>query len=146
MDAEERTSGDNCIKIGPPGKSILRDYFQENRSTRRPFLLLRISFPRSPIVYTIRPWAPVALSHGNLGDAVLGSHVAEEKIAHRDGSADFAFHVHRAPVVPVLPVPLVGRPSCEYLAASPTLDIELLDLGRVGLVLPKFVGLSPPWR
>ena len=41
----------NCIKIGLPGKSILRDYFQENRTSRRPFLVLRISFPRRPILY-----------------------------------------------------------------------------------------------
>ena len=31
-------SGGNCIKIGLPGKSILRDYFHENRTSRRPFL------------------------------------------------------------------------------------------------------------
>ena len=36
--------GGNCIKIGLPGKSILRDYFQENMTSQRPFLLLRISF------------------------------------------------------------------------------------------------------
>ena len=34
----------NCIKIGLPGKFILRDYFQENSTSQRPFLLLRISF------------------------------------------------------------------------------------------------------
>ena len=42
--------GGNCIKIGLPGKLILRDYFQENR---RPFLLLRISFPGRPILYNL---------------------------------------------------------------------------------------------
>ena len=36
-------------KIGLPLKSILRDYFQENRTSQRPFLLLRISFPGRPI-------------------------------------------------------------------------------------------------
>ena len=41
----------NCIKIGLPGKSILGDYFQENMSSRRPLLLLRISFPGRPILY-----------------------------------------------------------------------------------------------
>ena len=41
----------NCIKIGPPGKLILGDYFQENGTSRRPFLLLRISFPGRPILY-----------------------------------------------------------------------------------------------
>ena len=29
-------AGGNCIKIGLPGKSILKDYFQENRTSRRP--------------------------------------------------------------------------------------------------------------
>ena len=42
-------SGGNYIKIGLPGKSILGDYFQENRTSQRPFLLLRISYPRRPI-------------------------------------------------------------------------------------------------
>ena len=37
------------MKIGLPGKSILRDYFQEKRTSRRPFLFLRISFPGKPI-------------------------------------------------------------------------------------------------
>ena len=32
-------AGMNCIKIGLPGKSILGDYFRENRTSRRPFLL-----------------------------------------------------------------------------------------------------------
>ena len=41
--------GGNCIKIGLPGKSILGYYFQENWTSQRPFLLLRISFPRRPI-------------------------------------------------------------------------------------------------
>ena len=50
MDTDS-TSGGNCIKIGHPGKSILRDYFQENRTSRRPFLLVRISFPRKPILH-----------------------------------------------------------------------------------------------
>ena len=35
-------AGGNCIKIDLLGKSILRDYFQENITSRRPFLLLRI--------------------------------------------------------------------------------------------------------
>ena len=45
----------NCIKICLPGKSILRDYFQENRTSRRPFLLLRISFPGRPIFIQLPP-------------------------------------------------------------------------------------------
>ena len=39
------------MKIGLPGKLILRDYFQEKRTSRRPFLLLRIDFPGIPILY-----------------------------------------------------------------------------------------------
>ena len=31
-------SGMNFIKIGFPGKLIIRDYFQTNRTSRRPFL------------------------------------------------------------------------------------------------------------
>ena len=48
-------SGMNCIKIGLPGKSILRYYFQENRTSRRPFLLLKISFPGRPILIQFVP-------------------------------------------------------------------------------------------
>ena len=47
--------GMNCIKIGLPGKSVLGDYFQENRTSRRPFLLLRISFPGRPIFIQLPP-------------------------------------------------------------------------------------------
>ena len=49
------TSGGNCIKIGLPGKSILRDYFQENKTSQRPLLLLRINFPRRPIFIQLVP-------------------------------------------------------------------------------------------
>ena len=45
----------NCIKIGLPGKLIPRDYFQENRTSRRPFPLLRISFPGRPIFIQLVP-------------------------------------------------------------------------------------------
>ena len=47
--------GGNCIKTGLPGKLILRDYFQENMTSRRPFLLLRISFPGRPIFIQLPP-------------------------------------------------------------------------------------------
>ena len=45
----------NCIKIGLPGKPILRDYFQENKTSQRPFLLLRINFPGRPIFLQLPP-------------------------------------------------------------------------------------------
>ena len=48
-------TGGNCIKIGLPGKSILRYYFQENGTSRRPFLLLRIRFPGRPIFIQFIP-------------------------------------------------------------------------------------------
>ena len=47
--------GGNCIKVGLPGKSILRGYFQENRTSQRSFLLLRISFPGRPIFIQFVP-------------------------------------------------------------------------------------------
>ena len=50
-----RGPGCNCIKIGLPGKSILRDYLQENMISQRPFLLLRISFPGRPIFIQFVP-------------------------------------------------------------------------------------------
>ena len=52
---DDAAPGGNCIKIGLPGKSILRYYFQENRTVWRPFLLLRISFPRRPIFIQFVP-------------------------------------------------------------------------------------------
>ena len=48
-------SGANCTKIGLPGKLILGDYFQDNRTSQRPFLLLRISFPGRPIFIQFIP-------------------------------------------------------------------------------------------
>ena len=53
--SRERETRDELYKIGLPGKSILRDYFQENRTSRRPFLLLRISFPGRPIFIQLPP-------------------------------------------------------------------------------------------
>ena len=47
--------GGNCMEIGLPGKSILGDYFEENRTSRRPFLLLRIRFPERPIFIQLVP-------------------------------------------------------------------------------------------
>ena len=43
------------MKISLPGKLILGDYFQGNRTSRRPFLLLRISFPGRPIFTQLPP-------------------------------------------------------------------------------------------
>ena len=49
------TPGGNCIEIGLPGKSILGDYLQENRTSRRPLLLLRISFTGRSIFIQLVP-------------------------------------------------------------------------------------------
>ena len=46
---------DQLYKKGLPGKSILGDYFQENMTSRRPFLLMRISFPGRPIFIQLVP-------------------------------------------------------------------------------------------
>ena len=54
--------GGNCIKIGVPGKSILGDYFRENRTSRRPFLLPRISFPGRPSIF-VQFIPPLAVGH-----------------------------------------------------------------------------------
>ena len=37
------------MKMGLPGKLILGDYFQGNRTSRSPFLLMRICLPGRPI-------------------------------------------------------------------------------------------------
>ena len=47
----------DCIKIGLPGKLILGGYFPENVTSRRPFLLLRISFPGRPVFIQLPPAA-----------------------------------------------------------------------------------------
>ena len=41
----------NCIKLGLPGKSILRYYFQENRTSRRPFLTENQFSPEDLFLY-----------------------------------------------------------------------------------------------
>ena len=50
-----RRAGGNCIKMSLPGKSILGDYFQENGTSKRPFLSLRISFPGRPFYIQFVP-------------------------------------------------------------------------------------------
>ena len=47
--------GMNYIKIGLPGKLILGDYFEENMTSQRPFLFLRISFQGRPIFIQLPP-------------------------------------------------------------------------------------------
>ena len=74
MAAEERalsTLTRQLYKNGSSGKSILRDYFQENMISQRPFLLLRISFPEKPIFIQLVPdevWHDVVCAaHGAAG-------------------------------------------------------------------------------
>ena len=52
---QDPVPGMNCIKIGLPRKSILRDYFQENMISQRPFLYRRISFTGRPIFTQLPP-------------------------------------------------------------------------------------------
>ena len=49
-------TGGNCIKIGLPGKSILRNYFQENRTFPETFYLTENQLSGKIYFYTIRPW------------------------------------------------------------------------------------------
>ena len=48
-------SRDQLYKIGLPGKLFPGHYFQENRTSQRPFLLPRISFPGTPIFIQLPP-------------------------------------------------------------------------------------------
>ena len=66
-----------------PGKLILRDYFQENRTSRRPFLLLRISFPGRPIFIQFVP-AEVEIEGGGLEEEDEDEGEAEAQDHHQD--------------------------------------------------------------
>ena len=84
--------GGNCIKISLPGKSILGDYFQENRTSRRHFLLLRISFPGRPIFIQ---FVPESLSSDHFDPLAALEHVAV--LGPTDGGVGVAvdLKVHR---------------------------------------------------
>ena len=64
-------AGANCIKIGLPENRF--SYFQENRASRRPLILLRISFPGRPIFIQFVPAAvrAVRLVADREGDVLL---------------------------------------------------------------------------
>ena len=62
--ADRPRLGMNCIKIGLPGKSILRT--QENRTSRRPFFFLRISFPGRPIFIQLPPGRGEGAAEGHV--------------------------------------------------------------------------------
>ena len=68
----DRQPGGNCIKIGLPGKSILGYYFQENRTSPRPFLLL--SFLGRPIFIQFIP-APARRPLHLQAERLAGVHV-----------------------------------------------------------------------
>ena len=80
----------NCIKLGLPGKSILRDYFQENRIPRRPFLLLRIRFPGRPIFIQ---FFPVCIA----SPVELCAHVEVEELSHPGERAPHHGAAHAPP-------------------------------------------------
>ena len=91
------------------GKSILRDYFQENRTSRRPFLLLRISFPGRPIFIQFVP-ADVRAALGALH--VVAAAVFLDRRAAVAAGAHFA---------------ILG------IFAHPFLSVTNYELARVGL-------------
>ena len=75
-------AGGNCIKLGLPGKSILKDYFQENRTSLRPYLLLRISFPGRPIFIQFIPGGNI-IKIGLPGKSILGDYFQENRTSRR---------------------------------------------------------------
>ena len=60
-------------KTGLPGKLILGYYFQENRTSQRPFLLPRISFPGRPIFIQSVPEADLHDEVAEEGDGGAAS-------------------------------------------------------------------------
>ena len=88
---------DQLYKICLPGKSILRDYFQENVTSRRPFLLLLISFPGRPIFIQL---PPVPVHVPAVGAAALperrgrraDEHPAVPQVVGGDGGVPAAGH------------------------------------------------------
>ena len=75
--------GGNCIKIGLPGKSILGDYFQENRTSRRPFLLMRISFRGRPVFIQLPPGTLLQMLHSQLHEEPEAQYDMYEKFIQR---------------------------------------------------------------
>ena len=86
-------AGGNCIKIGLPGKLILRDYFLENRTSRRPFLLLRIRFRGRPIFIQLVPGALVGVDGAEVEDVDGGDDHGEDG---HDGEGHEARSHHEA--------------------------------------------------
>ena len=82
-----------CVKVGLPGKSILGDYFQDNRTSRRPFLSVRISFPGRPIFIQFVP-GPAAERR----PLVLGAAVAQRQA--EPGQQEEEGHMHLKLVYP----------------------------------------------
>ena len=72
---------------------IFRDYFQENRTSPRPFLLLRISFPGRPIFIQFVPGPRVVVGDegvdggGADGDLLDGAEHSVEEAGH-DGRVE----------------------------------------------------------
>ena len=83
-----RLPGGNGIKIGLPGKSILRKHFEENRTSRRPFLLLRISFPGRLIFIQFIPGG-----HGHDGGQQVRRGLTRRQVGlDLEGGWEFYFH------------------------------------------------------
>ena len=86
-------TGMNHTKIGLPGKSILRDYFNENRTSQRPFLSLRISFPPNTYFYTIASSLPI------VGPLLGGGDGASSSNSNSNGGAAGALSLDNIPIV-----------------------------------------------
>ena len=98
---------------------ILRDYFQENRTSKRPFLLLRISFPGRPIFIQFVP-------------ALVPGHSV---VAHLVGRARHAQAVVDV-VLAVQALEAVGTLAVEVVARVP-LWRQLYKIGLPGKLILK---------
>ena len=103
MGMDQTDSRDQLYKVGLPGKSILWDCFQENMTSQRPFLFLRISFPGRPILYNClqvdldSPWITlVDAPHGFLKEVYI------YLVSWSDGPRPWSYSVTTSP-------PTIGR-------------------------------------
>ena len=89
--------GGNCIKMSLPGKLFLGDYFQENRTSWRHFLSLRIRFPGRYIFIQFIPADPPLLQLHAVIVEDLASEAQHPKLPRtQDGEpADIGTEKHR---------------------------------------------------
>ena len=124
--ASGETPGMSCIKIGLPRKLILGDYSQENRTSRRPFLLLRIRFPgRTIFIQFIQVLQLRALHQRQGGEARRGVRVGLLDRRYRQESprlsgegTERCVSVYRA-----------GRPICRKVLLCFSMRVTRVCLG-----------------